>query len=242
MPRTQIERLWIGCAAAGAMLVAVVGYFFLISPQQASTASVREQVANAQLQESTLRAHISSLASQQRHVSSYRAALVAARAALPTAGDASAAPTLLRAVHAIAHTTSTTISTMTVGAPSPIVAAVPAATTATTAAAPATSAAPTTAAPGAVATSSVYSVPISASINGSVSNLSAFLDALRTGQPRALLITAVSLDSAVNAHATGAFTLELTMSAFVRPSVATALPVTTLPTTPSATPSATTTP
>ena len=38
MPRTQTERLWIGGGAVLALIVTVIGYFFLIGPQRSKTA------------------------------------------------------------------------------------------------------------------------------------------------------------------------------------------------------------
>ncbi|WP_375488667.1 hypothetical protein [uncultured Jatrophihabitans sp.] len=224
MTRTRTERFWLGGGVAVALLMAVVGYFFLISPQRAETADVQGQVANAQLQATTLQSRIVSLTAEQKKLPTYRAALAQAQAGLPSLDDQSANPSLLRSLQAIARATSTSVSTLTVAAPS--ASAAPAAPTGSASggsASPSASPSSTAASGAVVASSSLYSVAITAAVSGTTSNLTAFLTRLQLHQPRALLVSGVTIGTAgtqPGAHSDQ--TMTLTMTAFVRPSSAAA--------------------
>ncbi|MBE7190223.1 hypothetical protein [Jatrophihabitans endophyticus] len=239
MPRTRIEKLWLGGAVAVGLLIAVIGYFFLVSPQRAKTTDVQAQVSSAQLQATTLQSRITSLTAEQKKAASFRKALAQARAALPTADDLAATPALLRSLQAIARQSSTSVSSLTVGDPAALTPpATEATSTDSSSAAPSSSsAAPTsTTAPA----SSLYSVAVTASVSGSTKQLTDFLDRLQHHQPRAVLISGVTIGGAATTGK-GGDTMSLTMTAFVRPSAAAAAPTTGLPGT-TATPTTTDTP
>ncbi|MBE7190416.1 hypothetical protein [Jatrophihabitans endophyticus] len=244
MPRTKIEKIWLGGAVAVALLLAVIGYFFLIGPQRAKTHDVRGQVADAQLQTTTLQSRIISLTSEQKQLASFRAKLAEAQKALPTLDDLSANPALLRSLQKIARQSSTSVSSLTIGDPTAV--AAPAATSTSTAspAPSSSSASATSTAPvGSTTTTatSLYSVDITASVSGSTNGLTGFLTRLQQNQPRAVLISGVTMGGATGTGSRGEQTMSLTMTAFVRPSAAAAAATTGLPGT-TATPTTTDTP
>jgi hypothetical protein len=218
MPRTRTEKLWIGGSGAVATLIIVVGYFFLISPQRAQTSSVQEQVDSARLQGLSLQTRITTLTSQTRRMATYKKELRAAQQALPSGDDLNATPDLLRSLQAIGAATSTSVSSLTVGTPAALTAPVAPAATSPTAAASSTSSA-ATAATGAAPAAALYTVAITADVSGSTSGLTAFLTRLQTRQPRAVLVTGVTLGAhaASGAAGSGRSSLTLTMTAFVRP-------------------------
>ena len=219
MPRTQIEKLWLGGAAIAALLIAVVGYFFLVSPQRARTSSVEDQVSSAQLQTVSLQARITSLTSEQKKASSFRAALAQARGALPTLDDLSATPALLKSLQAIAHQSSTSVSSLTVGDPAAVIATPAVADATTPTATPSTSASSSVGAPAVAPAPSLYSVAVTASVSGTTKGLIGFLDRLQHHQPRAVLVSAVTMNGGSTVgQKPGGETMSLTMTAFVRPS------------------------
>lgn len=225
MARTQAEKLWLGGTGAVALLLVVIGYFFLINPQRAQTADVEDQVSSAQLQGTTLQSRITSLTSQTKKLAAYQRALAQARQALPSSDDLNATPQLLRSLQQIGRLTSTSVSSLTVGAP----AAVEAAVAATDPAAAPASSSESSAAPGvppAAPAPTLYSVAITATVAGSSSHLDAFLAKLQHDQPRAVLISAVTIGSQSQGGPGGGSggTLNLTMTAFVRPGAAAAAP------------------
>jgi Tfp pilus assembly protein PilO len=88
-----------------------------------------------------------------------------------------------------------------------------------------------------VGISSVYALPLSLSVTGTVPKLNAFLDQLQKIQPRALLVSTAVLTGGDNSGSDKkATTLALTMQAFVAPPAGTGVPNT--KTTSAATPSA----
>jgi Tfp pilus assembly protein PilO len=67
-------------------------------------------------------------------------------------------------------------------------------------------------------TPAVYSMPLTVSATGAVRNLVWFVDALQTGQPRAVLIGSVNFAPiGADANFAGSLTLTLTMQAFLTP-------------------------
>src|SRR4051812_25135442 len=54
VPRTPTERLWLIGGGTVAVLMAVIAYFFFISPQRSETSDVRSRVGDAQTRNSVL--------------------------------------------------------------------------------------------------------------------------------------------------------------------------------------------
>ena len=216
VPRSQVERLWLVAGGLVAFVMLLIGYFFFISPQRSSTSDVNQQTATAQQQNAVLQARLDALREQNNNLSKYKAQLAAAQQALPSTSGTS---DFLRTLQSLGAATLTDVTQLTVGQPidvTPVSAAQPTASAdaTTTAAAPTAAAAPAATTPG------VYALPITASVTGTATALSKFLDQLQAVQPRAVLISSITMTSGSagqNQPANG-YTLELTMQAFVAPS------------------------
>lgn len=214
MPRSQAERLWLVGGVLSALVMLVVGYFFFIGPQRSHTGDVRGEVDTAQLQNLSLQQRINTLRAQDKNRARYLSALHQAQRALP---QTSGLPDFLRSLQSIGSATLTEVSSVTVGQPT-------APSTAPSATAPQASASGATGSPSpspsatqpAAAGGGVYSIPISAQVSGSKAALNRFLTQLQSVQPRAVLITQLSLDSGAGSAASTT-TLSLTMQAFVQP-------------------------
>lgn len=212
MGTQRLERLHLVGAGVLALVIALVGWFLLISPQRDETADIQSQTANAELANLTLQSRVLQLGGQQKQAQQYRAALRAARTALP---DTTGAAAFLRQLQAIGSATDTRVTTVSVGtlapasiAPAPVAPAAPS---------PApSSAAPSGAAPSAPggAASGVLQLPITATVGGTTRALSRFLTRLQSSAGgRAVLVTSVIRSSSDR----GASTLQLSMTAFVAP-------------------------
>jgi hypothetical protein len=228
MERTQTEKLWlIGTAVVGFVLV-LIGYFFFISPQRDQTDQVGNQIATAQIQNDTLQARIVSLNAQNAKLASYQQELKSAQLALPAT---SGMPVFLRTLQSIGNSTSTTLSSLSVGQVAPLVPVVASTPTNTSSASPSPTATTTATAPAGPA---IYFIPITATATGSSAQLSAFLTQLQSVQPRAVLITQIVQGGTTPLATTttkggGLTSLQLTMQAFVAPVAAAVAPGTPVP-------------
>jgi Tfp pilus assembly protein PilO len=234
MPRTQLEKLWLlgGCIVG--LLVVIIGYFFFIGPQRSDTSSVNGLVATAKSQNATLQSRIDALQQQSKDLPKYQADLVQARLALPST---SGLPDFLRTLQSIGNSTLANVTSLSVLQPSDVskIAVTarpnPAATSssASSSSSSSSSASGSSGTPGAdganVGGIKVYALPISATIAGSPAQLTAFLTQLQRVQPRAVLISAITLatdqgKAAGSGPSSAPATLQLTMQAFVAPSSA----------------------
>jgi type IV pilus assembly protein PilO len=214
VPRSQIERLWLVAGGLIAFVMLLIGYFFFISPQRSNTSEVDARAATVQSQNSLLQARLDALRAENENLSKYEADLAALKQALPSTSGIS---DFLRTLQSLGNATLTDVTSLSVGQPISVTPVAP-----VTAAQPTAPAEPvpssTVAAPIASAAPVAYALPISLSASGSATALTKFLDQLQAVQPRAVLISDVGLsggDSAAGDN--GAFTLNLTMHAFVVP-------------------------
>lgn len=216
MPRTQMEKFWLFGALIVGLLLLLISYTMFISPQNSKTASANAQVASAQAANLRLEGRIAALRSQSKDVAKYQADVRAAELALPTT---SGLPDFLRTLQSIGNATLTTVSSLTVGAPSDV-------TSVASGSAPGTTAHTAAKAGPALGGVRIYALPITAQITGSSGALDAFLTQLQTVQPRAVLISQLTESAASKATGTNAASaptgsaLQLTMQAFVAPSSA----------------------
>jgi Tfp pilus assembly protein PilO len=219
MPRSQAERLWLLGGAIAALLLVLIGYFLLISPQRSQTSSTDAQVSSAQLQNSTLQSRIDTLQRQNKDLATYQSALKQAQLALPAT---SGLPAFLRTLQTIGSATQTTVAALSVNPP---ISLTP--TTGATAPTPSSSAPTSASSTGtsAAAGPSIYALPITAQVIGSPAQLEAFLTQLQAVQPRAVLITDISQSSGATGSSPGATELQLTMQAFVAPDTADGQPI-----------------
>ena len=229
MERTHTEKLWLFGAAVVGFVLILIGYFFFISPQRDQTDQVGNQIASAQIQNDTLQARIVSLNAQNAKLASYQQELKSAQLALPAT---SGMPVFLRTLQSIGNSTSTTLSSLSVGQVAPLTPVVASTPTDTSSASPSPTATTTTTAPAGPA---IYFIPITATATGSSAQLSAFLTQLQSVQPRAVLITQIvqggTTPQATTTSKTGGglTSLQLTMQAFVAPVAAAVAPATPVP-------------
>jgi hypothetical protein len=221
MPKGQLERLWLVGGGLAAFVMLLAGYFLFVGPQRSQTADVKEQISTAQLQQLSLQQRINELRAQSKNAAKYESALQQARLALPAT---SGMPDFLRSLQSIGRATLTTVTSLTVGAPATATSAPAAAqpspdatsTTAPSASPQPGSAQPTPGGTAAATAGQVFALPITAEVSGSVPALQHFLTQLQSAQPRAVLISAITLTNGTGTSPHGA-TLELTMQAFVAP-------------------------
>ena len=197
--RSQNRRLWLGGGAAVAILIMVVGWFFVISPQLSATAAIRDQADSAQLQNSVLQAKNSKLRKENDNVATLRAGLAAALAELPSDGGL---PSFTRQLSAQATANSVSLTSVLVGAVLPVAGAVAAPAAASTTET-GTAAGTTTAAPAATSAGGLMQIPVSLVVTGLGKNDIAFLKALQVTGPRRALVSAIQLAPSGGGAATG---------------------------------------
>jgi Tfp pilus assembly protein PilO len=212
MPKTQTERLWLLGGAVLAILIVLIGYVMLISPQNSNTSSAQSQVSSAKTDNALLRVRINSLRQQNKNLAQFQAELTTAHLALP---DTSGLPDFLRTLQSIGNATLATVSALAVGSPTDVTGVAGGATTS----AKAGSSSPASG-------QRIYALPISAQVTGTTDQLNQFLTQLQSVQPRAVLISGLTEGAgATSASGTqtasgSASTLQLTMQAFVAPNSA----------------------
>lgn len=209
--RSAQEQRWVIGGVVVALLVAVLGWILLVSPQRAETDSVNGQAADVRNDNLSWQAKISTLQSESKDMSTVTKALGLAQQALPST---SGVPNFLRSLQALGSRTGTDVVSLTVGAPTDVSTVATGSNGSNAGNGSTATASPTTAAPGAPTGSGVYALTITAQVNGASDKLDAFLRKLQTEQPRAVLITHLVRGSAQD----GATSLQLTMQAFVAPS------------------------
>jgi len=183
-------KIWMAIGAFGAVVILALGYLFVIKPQQSQTNDLKAQVADQAIQISVKQHKVADLRKQTEHLADYKAALAADQAALPAQDGI---PDFLRSMQAIGTKTGVSVTAITVGQPSPATSAGPAGT----------------------GTNPAYEAVISLVAAGSADALTAFLQQLQTGQPRAVLITTAGESS--SAGGTAGVSLNLTLKVFVAP-------------------------
>ncbi|GAA2326779.1 type 4a pilus biogenesis protein PilO [Dactylosporangium salmoneum] len=169
------DRLWLLGGALFAVVIVAFGYYFLIAPKKADTASIRDSAANTEIENAGKRKELADLAKQYANIEQYKAKLANDQAALP-ADDAAA--DLLRELQKAGELAGVTVSGVSVGT--------------------AVDLKPTVG-------YEMYALPVSLNVAGPTVKMNPFLDQLQQVQPRAMLISSVnfapssstSLDKAV---------------------------------------------
>lgn len=181
------ERLWLPLAIVAAALVVLAGWMLLVSPLRSDTSALDDQTATVSQQVDTLRSQISGLQAQQADLPRFKAELKAAQAALPTTA---ALPAFLRSLQDLGNATGTTVTGLNATAPS----------------------APTDGTGAVAEVGTVYRIPVTLTVGGSDTGLTAFVKGLQETQPRAVLV-----DSVTETTSESGVTLTLSMTAFVAP-------------------------
>ena len=179
MSRAQDKRFWLAGGAALALVIVVVGWLAVISPQRASTSTLRGEADSARTQNTVLAAKVASLKRQNENVGKLKNSLRAALAALPFD---TGLPTFTRQVAAQATQSKVSLTSILVGEAAAIAATAPTV--------------PTTATPTAGGTASaatVMAIPITLLSDGSGERQLAFLKAIQRCGPRRALVSSTTL-------------------------------------------------
>lgn len=188
MFETRIEKIWIGAGLVAALLLAVIAYFFLISPQNAQASDLHAQTSDAQVSNAVLQSKINSLRADQSNLATYKATLAADRAALPATDDMS---DFLRTLQSVGQSSLVQVTSITVG---------------------------TATAPGATGSAQtaggVVALPITLQVTGTDARLLDFLTQLQRVQPRAVVLSQVNQQASTTSAAQ---TLQISLQAFLAP-------------------------
>jgi hypothetical protein len=181
------KRAWLGGGAAAAVLIAVVSWFMVISPERSSTASLGTATSDAQLQNAITQAKVTKLRRQAENVDQLQSRLAAALEALP---KASGLPAFTRQLNAQALVSKVDVTSIVIGAISSTESAVPAptATAGTSNSATTSTPAPPAASGPTSATGGTYAIPVTIISTGSLTHELAFLKAIQTVGPRRVLV------------------------------------------------------
>jgi Tfp pilus assembly protein PilO len=188
-------RQWSILTVVAVLVVFAAGWFLLVKPQHAKSASLRSQAATQQESNQLLLTQIASLQVEQKSLPQQQQALQKFTTQVPN--DASE-PTIIRQLTAAAAGAGVDLVSMTPGTAAAVVSAtvatapVPAATptagaTTTTPAAGATSLVPS-----AATTGQLVQLPITIGVTGSFPNVESFFQSLEK-LPRALMVTSWSM-------------------------------------------------
>ena len=79
----QDKRLWLGGGAIAAVLIVLLGWFFVINPQLSAASSIRDQADSARQQNTVLQTNNDRLKIENDNAAVLRAGLSAALAELP---------------------------------------------------------------------------------------------------------------------------------------------------------------
>jgi hypothetical protein len=187
MSVSQDKRVWLGGGALVAVLIAVVSWFMVISPELSSANSLRSQATDADFQNSLTQSKVSKLKLQADHPGRLTASLETALNALP---KASGLPAFTRQLNAQAAATDVRVASIVIGAialanPTTPAASVPATT-------PGSTVVPATAA------GSVFAIPVTVVSTGNLIRQLMFLEAVQALGPRRALVTSTQFAPAGN--------------------------------------------
>ena len=199
------DKVWLIAGGLLALLVVAIGYLFFVSPQYTSAADLRSQTSDAINSVSIKQAHLNDLAKQNANLATYEAQLATDQQALPSTTDI---PAFLRTLQTIGSSSGISVTAISVGSPTAVTAAAaPKSSGSTTA---------TTTTTHAGVAGGAYAITISLTATGPVPSLDKFLQALQSTQPRAVLVTSVTL-SAGNSSTNAGTTMALGIQAFMAP-------------------------
>jgi Tfp pilus assembly protein PilO len=187
-------RTWSLGAAGVAVLVALAGWFLLISPAKAKVTDLHTQTAAQQQANQALQTQIAQLKVQQKGLPQQQAKLAKVRQHLPATP---ALPTYVRTLTVIAQKADVKLITITPSVPTAVAVAAPVVTAAPTPSASASSESATgdaVAAPAVapVAVSPLRMIPVGISVSGTYTNVTLFLTKVEALQ-RSMLVYSIDL-------------------------------------------------
>ncbi|MDQ2836224.1 MAG: hypothetical protein M3Y42_14925 [Actinomycetota bacterium] len=166
----QSRRAWYAGGAAAAAALIALGWFVVIGPETASTASIKNQTADAATQNLVLRGKVSSLKAQDKKLPTLLSQLAEVQRELPSGSGMSA---YLTQVMAQAQAAGVTLTSVTAGAPTVVTSG--------------------TAASAIVANPAghLFSIPVNLVGDGSLAQQRKLLTAIQTAGPRRSLVISV---------------------------------------------------
>lgn len=169
-------RPWILGASALSVLLALAGWFLLISPERSKAADLRTQRAEQQQRNDQLQLDIAQLKAAFKTLPAKQAELAVIKRQLP---NNPALPTLVRSLTAIANESGAGLNSVAPATPVAVAASAPAAgaATSTTAAVPA----------------GLVAVPVTIVVDGSFAETELFLQKLQNEVTRAYLVQSLSI-------------------------------------------------
>lgn len=189
----RIDRLWLMGGIVVIALLAVAGWFLVISPKHTDTSAVRDQVGDGNIQLVKLRHQLAQLDVEKKQLPAMKAKLAAYQKALPSedalpANNPQAA--FLNQLQDFGTASKVDINSLTVGQPT-----------------------------ASAALPSVNEVAITLNVVGDVDAMSAFLLKMQNAQGRAVLITSVGLTGGADPDGTetNQVTASLVLTAFETP-------------------------
>lgn len=179
MRTRHADRLWMGAGAAVIVVLALVSWFFLISPKYAEADEIRGQADTAQIQIAKLRKTLSDLQEAEKNLPQARQELKRFEAALPADARVS---DFVRQVQSAGDAADVAVDAINVNTPTLV-----------------------------DGSTTVYSLPMTLTADGTAANLGSFLRQLQQIQPRAVLVESANL----TAQGTDGLSLNLSVEAFV---------------------------
>lgn len=216
----QDKRVWRGGAALLAVVIVLAGWFLVVDPQLSAASSARDQTVAADQQNQALQARNDDLKAKNDDHGALQAGLSAALAQLPSDG---ALPAFTRQLSAQATAAGVVLTSVIIGAATPVAAAggaVPSAAAAAAADPSATGAAAATPAAAPAAAPGLVQITITINATGLGRRDLAFLRAIQWTGPRRALVSALQLAPAggdTKAGIDGQCTLTTTLTIFSAP-------------------------
>lgn len=236
-------RTWLAGGAAGAVLLLLITWFAIVSPELSSASDLRDQAQSSSDQNAVLERKVATLRTDFANIDSLTTQLAAQRLALPTG---SGLPDFTRQLTGQASAAGETLTSITTGEPTlvavPVATADPAAPTAPAGDSAASTAPVAATDPAATAAGQLLSIPVTVVVDGPLDGHRALLVALQQDGPRRALVGSVVLAPAggvTTASVDGTTTMTLTLQVFVAPAPAPAAAAATdsaVPTTSATTP------
>ena len=197
------QRNWVAGGTIGAVAIAAMSWFFLISPERSDTSSLNSQTADVQLSNDMLTHKVSDLRKQDDHIAELRQQLATRSAELPAGADVQDYTRQLVSQAALAHVT---LSSIVAGSPS------------IANAGGTTSAAGTTVS----AAGKLFAIPISVTSTGTLEANRSLIRAIQKVGPRRALVTSAQFAPAgggkvQNIDTVSAMTLQVQI--FVAPQI-----------------------
>jgi hypothetical protein len=216
--RSQTEKFWIGGGLLGIVVLALLAWFLVVSPELSSADSLRAQTDDANTLNLKLRGEVDDLVQQNKQLGAIHKQLDAAHAALP---NANSLDTFTEQLTREAAQYGVKLTSVVATAPTLASGAQPAPAPSST---PSAGSQPDTDSgasnTGNAATNpagQLFAIPVTVVSEGSALRQQAFLHAIQTG-PRSALVTSTALGSSTDANSSATVTtMTVQLQIFVAP-------------------------